>query len=59
MLYAFKITEMINEHARLAVACKRFKFECIKALGVFWLIDKIHWLNIKEPWNTLYRRANK
>ena len=50
---------MINEHKRLAAACRRFKFEAIKSLGIFWLIEKTPWLNIKEPWKTLYKRANK
>ena len=50
---------MINEHTRLAAAFRRFQFECIKALGMFWLIDKISWLNIKEPWNRLYKRSKK
>ena len=50
---------MINEHKRLEAACRRFKFEALKAIGIFWLIDKIKGLEIKEPYNTLYKRANK
>jgi len=50
---------IINEHIRFAAALRRFQFECIKSLGVFWLIERIPWLNIKEPWNKLYKRANK
>jgi len=50
---------MINEHKRLAAACRRFQFEAIKSIGIFWLIEKTPWLKIKEPWNTLYKRSNK
>ena len=48
---------MINEHKRLEAACRRFKFEALKAIGLFWLIDKIPFLNIKQPWEKLYRRT--
>ena len=48
---------MINEQTRLAAACRRFKFEVIKSIGIFWLIDRISFLKIKEPWNTLYKRT--
>ena len=50
---------MINEYKRLDAACRRFTFESLKAIGIFWLIEKIPWLNIKEPWNKLYKRANR
>ncbi len=50
---------MINEYKRLETACRRFKFEAVKAIGIFWIINKIPWLNIKEPWKTLYKRAVK
>lgn len=56
MLYDFKIMEMINEFTRLEAACRRFKFEAIKSFGVFWLIERIPWLKLKEPWNKLYKR---
>ncbi len=39
--------------------CRRFKFELSKALGVFWMIDKIPWLKIKEPYGRMYRRTKK
>jgi hypothetical protein len=48
---------MINEFTRLDAACRRFKFEMIKSLGIFWLIEKIPGLKIKEPWNKLYKRT--
>jgi len=48
---------MLNEHKKLAAACRRFQFEAIKTLGIFWLIDKIPFLNIKQPWKKLYRRT--
>jgi len=54
-----KNTKMINEYKRLAAVCRRFQFEAIKSLGIFWLIEKMPWLKIKEPWKTLYERANK
>ena len=47
---------MINKFTRLDAACRRFKFELIKSLGIFWLIEKMPWFNIKEPWNKLYKR---
>ena len=47
---------MITESTRLKAACRRFQFEVIKSLGIFWLIKKIPWLKIKEPWNRLYER---
>ena len=50
---------MINEHKRLEAACRRFKFEALKSIGIFWLIEKIPHLKIKEPWDKLYKRANK
>lgn len=50
---------MINEYKRLEAACRRFKFEAVKAIGVFWIIEKIPCLKIKEPWGKLYKRANK
>jgi hypothetical protein len=50
---------MINQQGRLAAACRRFTFELLKAIGIFCFIDKIEWLCIKEPWNTLYKRTKK
>ena len=49
----------MNDHLRLAAACRRLQFEVLKVIGIFWIINKIHWLNIKEPFNTLYKRSNK
>ena len=54
-----KITDMINEHKRLDAACRRFKFEALKSIGIFWFIEKVPHLKIKEPWDKLYKRANK
>ena len=48
---------MINEHKRLEATCRRFKFKVIKAIGIFWIIEHIPYLNIKEPWNKLYKRT--
>ena len=48
---------MKNEQLRLAVLCRRLKFEVLKSIGLFYLIDKIYFLKIKEPWNTLYKRT--
>jgi len=50
---------MITPQTRLAAACRRFQFEAIKSLGIFWLIEKTPWLKIKEPWNKLYKRARR
>ena len=48
---------MINEFTRLEAVCRQLKFEMIKSLGIFWLIEKMPWLKIKEPWNKLYKRS--
>lgn len=50
---------MINEYTRLAASCRRFKFDVTKSIGIFWLIDKIPGLSLKEPWRTLYEREVK
>jgi len=50
---------MITPQTRLAAAWRRFQFEATKSLGIFWLIEKIPWLKIKEPWNKLYQRAKR
>jgi hypothetical protein len=47
---------MINKHKKLEAACRRFKFEAVKSIGIFWLIEKIPRLKIKEPWSKLYKR---
>lgn len=47
---------MINEYTRLGAACRRFKFECLNAIGIFWIIEKSHWFKIKEPYRKLYKR---
>jgi len=49
-------TTMLNKYTRLGVTCRRFTFEMIKSLGIFWLIEKIPGIKIKEPWNKLYKR---
>lgn len=59
MLANRKIADMINERKRLAATCRRFKFEAIKSLGIFWLINKTPWLRLKEPWNKMYNRSRK
>jgi hypothetical protein len=48
---------MIREQKRLSAAWRRFQFEFLEGLGFFWLISKISFLNLKEPWNTLYKRS--
>lgn len=50
---------MINEHTRLEATCRRMKFEVIKAMGLFWLIEKTPGIRIKEPWRKLYKRAKQ
>ena len=50
---------MLNRNKRLDATCRRLIFETIKAIGIFWIIDKITWLKIKEPWNKLYKRSVK
>jgi len=52
-----KAKQMINRYTRLAAACRRLKFETAKVIGVFWVIEKLPTLKIREPWNTLYKRS--
>ena len=47
---------MKNNQIRLAASCRRFQFEFMKSIGLFWIITKIPWLNIKEPWKKLYKK---
>jgi hypothetical protein len=47
---------MKNQFKRLAAVNRRFKYEIIKLLGIFWLIEKIPFLKIKESWDKLYKR---
>jgi len=49
--------KVMKTNKRLAAACRRLRFEAVKSLGIFWLIEKIPGLKIKEPWNTLYIRS--
>lgn len=49
----------INEFKRLGASNRRLIFEVIKYLGIFYFIENILRLNLKEPWNTLYKRAKK
>ena len=49
---------MIDHQKRLQAACRRFAFEFSKSLGMFWLIQKIPCLYIKQPWKRLYERTN-
>tara|TARA_R110000744_G_C18873947_1_gene505726 strand:+ start:57 stop:209 length:153 start_codon:yes stop_codon:yes gene_type:complete len=50
---------MINDNKRIEAAYRRFKFEALKAVGIFWVIENVLHLGIKEPWNKLYKRSNK
>ena len=50
---------MIDYQKRLKAAGRRFVFEFSKSLGIFWLIQKIPCLYIKQPWKRLYERTNK
>ena len=50
---------MIDYQKRLKAAGRRFVFEFSKSLGMFWLIQKIPCLYIKQPWKRLYERTNK
>ena len=49
---------MINPYIRLAAAWRAFAFESIKNLGIFWIISKIPFLEIKQPYRKLYERSN-
>ena len=48
--------EIMEEFKRLQDSLRRLMFEVIKSLGIFWLIERMPWLRIKEPWNNLYKR---
>jgi hypothetical protein len=42
---------------RLAAAIRRLNFQFVKSIGVFWLIERIPSLTIKEPYNKMYQRS--
>lgn len=46
----------MNDFKRFEAAKRRFVFESLKALGVFWVIDKISFLEIKPPYRKMYDR---
>ncbi len=50
---------IINQEKRIQANCRRLKFEVLKSIGIFWIIDNICFLKLKEPWNKLYKRENK
>lgn len=50
---------MINERVRFSAAYRRFKFELLKSLGFFMLINKLPGYQIKQPWAKLYQRVKK
>jgi hypothetical protein len=50
---------MLNKYRRSDAVLRRFTFEFLNSIGVFWIIDKIEYLDIKEPWKTLYKRTKK
>ena len=56
MLANRKGAVIFNDHTRLAAACRRFKFEFVKAIGVIWFIHKLG-LQLKEPYRTMYKRS--
>jgi len=45
-----------QSNQRLRAAGRRLIFEMVRSIGVFWLINYTHFGEIKEPWNTLYKR---
>lgn len=49
----------MNEHLRLAAACRRLKFNVLESMGILAIISYISFLEIKEPWNKLYKRSLK
>jgi hypothetical protein len=50
---------MTNKHKRLEAALRRFIFEALKAIDIFWIIEATPWFKIKQPWNRLYKRTQK
>lgn len=49
---------MVTQQSRLSAAVRRFKFEFAKQIGIFWLISKVPFLEIKSPWDKLYQRSS-
>ena len=47
---------IINQQARFESSLRRFTFEVLKALRIFWTIEKIG-LTIKDPYKKLYERS--
>lgn len=49
---------IVNDYTKLAMSCRRLKFEFGKVMGVMWFIKRIGW-EIKEPFRTMYNRSIK
>ena len=47
---------MINKFTRAEAACRRFKFEALKGIGIFWVIRKLG-MEIKQPYRKMYDRV--
>jgi hypothetical protein len=44
---------------RLQATSRRFMYEFLKVFGFFWLVNNIHGIRMKEPYNKMYQRENK
>ena len=51
-----KVAVVFNDYTKLAAACRRFKFEFGKAIGVIWFIKKLGG-KLREPYKTMYKRS--
>lgn len=47
----------MSNHTRLRAHIRRLAFELMKAIGIFWIINKTPWLIIKAPWDHLYKKS--
>jgi len=49
----------INNEKMIHASFRRLKYELLKTLGVFYMIEKIPGIKIREPFKTMHNRSKK
>jgi len=49
----------INNEKRIHASFRRLKYELLKTLGVFYMIEKIPGIKIREPFKPMHNRSKK
>ena len=49
----------INNEKMIQASFRRLKYELLKTLGVFYMIEKIPGIKIREPFKPMYNRSKK